>query len=204
MNVSAKEAAELLGVSRMQISRLVAAGEVKSERFGNALQIDFDSLQRYRDLRPAPGRPVEPDVAWRLLGGDVGRALDLAGLQRLAIESRRRAQRHEMRVLPGSIERVLSDPAVVVSGARAAVEHGAAVQDRPPYQLYVSESDFDSFVRRHGAREVSADANLIVRVAPRDAWIFGAGLVAPPLVAMVDLVDERDDRSAAEALREFA
>ena len=49
-----------------------------------------------------------------------------------------------------------------------------------------------------------SDANVIVRVAPDDAVLFEHGRVAPPLVAMIDLVDERDDRSAAEALREFA
>ncbi len=206
MKVSAKEAAEMLEVSRMQISRLVAAGEVKSERFGNALQIDLDSLQRYRELRPGPGRPLDSNAAWRLLRGRQRADRvpgDLAALHRLAVEVRRRADRREMRVLPGSVERVLAEPAVVLSGAGAAAAHGAAVEDRPPHQVYVRESDLGALGRRYGMRDVASDANLIVRVVPDDAWVFGNDLVAPPLVALVDLVDERDDRSAVEALRGF-
>jgi excisionase family DNA binding protein len=207
MQLSAQEAARMLGVSRMQISRLVASGELKSERFGNALQIDLDSLQRYRDLRPARGRPLRPDSAWRRLLEPVEsfRApLDLEDVKLLAIEVRRRAHRREMRALPGSVDAVLGDRSVVVTGAGAAVDHGAAVQDRPPHQVYVRESDLEPLAKRHRLRDVASDANLIVRVAPDDADLFEHGRVAPLLVAIVDLVDERDDRSAAEALREFA
>lgn len=206
MKVSAKEAAHLLGVSRTQISRLAAAGEFKSERFGNALQIDLDSLQRYRELRPAPGRPLEPAAAWNLLLERtwVSAPRDLDELHRLAIEARRRADRREMRVLPGSVDRFLADSAVVVSGAGAAARHGAAVQGRPPHQVYVRDSDIGPLEHRHALREVQSDANLIVRLVPDGAWALGDDDVAPLLVALVDLVDERDDRSAAEALRAFA
>jgi excisionase family DNA binding protein len=205
MQLCAKEAAEMLGVSRMQVSRLAAMGELKSERFGNALQIDLESVQRYRDLRPPRGRPLVPDSAWRrLLDPGESPPRDLEDLKALAVEVRRRADRREMRALPGSLDKLLADRSVVISGSGAAVRHGAAVKDRPPHQLYVRESDLEPLVKRHRLRDVLSDANVIVRVAPDEAELFDHGRLAPPLVAMIDLVDERDDRAAAEALREFA
>jgi hypothetical protein len=48
---------------------------------------------------------------------------------------------------------------------------------------------------------VSDEPNLIVRVAPDDAWLFERGRHAPMVVSMVDMVDDRDDRSASEAVR---
>ena len=45
------------------------------------------------------------------------------------------------------------------------------------------------------------EPNLIARVAPDDAWLFELGHHAPMIVSMVDMVDNRDDRSASEALR---
>lgn len=61
-------------------------------------------------------------------------------------------------------------------------------------------SDFGSLVEDHRLRD-SAEPNLIVRVAPDDAWLFEHGHHAPMVVCMVDMVDDRDDRSASEALR---
>lgn len=198
MRISAQKAAELLGVSRMQISRLVSAGEIRAERFGHALQVDLDSVHRYQDLRPGPGRPASPARAWELLHDARPGGLD--ELHALAVRVRRRSDRHELRVLPGSLERLLGDRRVVVSGAAAAAHAGAAVQDRPPYDIYVRRSDFGSLVEDHRMRD-SDEPNLIVRVVPDDVWLFEHGHHAPMVVAMVDMVDDRDDRSASEALR---
>lgn len=198
MKISARQAAELLGVSRMQISRLASAGEIKVARFGNALRVDVDSLHRYQDLRPGPGRPVGVELAWEMLREAEPRAL--SDLHSLAIAVRRRADRHELRVLPGSLERVLDDHRVVVSGAAAAAHAGAAVQSRPPYDLYIRRSDFAALVEEYRMRD-SDDPNLIARVTPDDAWLFEQGHHAPMAVSMIDMVDDRDDRSASEALR---
>lgn len=201
MKVSAEQASEILGVSRQQISRLVSAGEIESERFANILQIDLDSIHRYQDLRPAPGRPRREDSAWAVLNDADPRSLD--ELKLLSVEVRRRARQRRVRILPGSIDRILGDPRVVVSGAAAAAHHGAAVQVRPPHAIYVRRSDSDSVEREYRLKD-GGEVNLIVRIARDDIWLFGAGKYAPMAVALLDLVDDRDDRSAAEALRRFA
>ena len=200
MKVSAEKASEILGVSRQQISRLVSAGEIESERFGNVLQIDLDSLHRYQDLRPGRGRPRREDSAWAALNNAEPRSID--DLKLLSVGMRRRARRRRVRILPGSINRLLADKRVVISGATAAAHHGAAVQDRPPHAIYVRRSDYHDLESEYRLKE-GGDANLIVRVAPDDIWLFNAGKHAPMAVALLDLVDDRDDRSAAEALREF-
>ncbi len=202
MKISAQKASEILGVSRKQISRLVEAGEIKSERFGNALQVDLDSVQRYQDLRPGRGRPLSAGAAWEMLASARPRNVD--DLKTLAVAVRRRAERHEYRVLPAYLDRVLADQRVVISGSAAAVEHGAAVQDGPPHAIYVQRSDADQFVKDNRMRADGDDPNLIVRFAPDAAWVFNGSRHARMIVALVDLVDDRDDRSAAEALRAFA
>ncbi len=201
MKVSAEKASEILGVSRQQISKLAARGEIESGRFGNVLQIDLDSLHRYQDLRPSRGRPPREDSAWAALNGIDPKSVD--ELKQLSIDLRRRARRHRVRILPGSISRILNDPRVVISGAAAAAHHGAAVRDRPPHAIYVRRSDFYRLENEYRLRE-GGDANLIVRIAPDNIWLFKAGKYAPMPVALLDLVDDRDDRSAAEALRRFA
>ena len=201
MNVSARQASEILGVSRQQISRLLAAGDIDGGRFGNVLEIDVDSLHRYQDLRPARGRPAREDTAWAALSN--AQPLSLHALREMSIAMRRRAKRRRVRVLPGSIARVLADPRVVVSGAGAAAHHGAAVQDRPPHAIYVRRSEYHELAVEYRMRD-AADANLIVRVAPDNAFVFTGGKYAPLGVALLDLVDDRDDRSAAEALRDLA
>lgn len=188
----------MLGVSRMQISRLIAAGEIRAERFGSVLQVDLDSVHRYQDLRPNPGRPLSAALAWEMLRDAHPRDLD--DVRALAVQVRRRADRHELRVLPGSLGRVLEDRRVIVSGAAAAAHGGAAVQDRAPVDVYVRRSDYDALVVDHRMRR-GGDPNVIVRVAPDDAWLFEHARYAPMVVAMVDLVDDRDDRSASEVLR---
>ena len=92
----------------------------------------------------------------------------------------------------------------MVSGAASAAHAGAAVQDRPPYDLYIRRSDYPALVKEYRMRDRD-EPNLIARVAPDDAWLFELGHHAPMIVSMivsmVDMVDDRDDRSASEALR---
>ena len=149
--------------------RKLTARELAAIRFGNVLQIDLDSLHRYQDLRPGRGRPRREDSAWAALNNAEPRSID--DLKLLSVGMRRRARRRRVRILPGSINRLLADKRVVISGATAAAHHGAAVQDRPPHAIYVRRSDYPALASEYRLKE-GGDANLIVRVAPDDSWIF--------------------------------
>lgn len=207
MSFSAQQAAEALGVSRMQISRLVRQGDLRASRFGNALLIDEDSVSEYRELRPERGRPLSASSAWARIARESAR-LEAAANERQALESarhlaivaRRRADRHAYRVVPNRLPALLTDQRVVLSGADAGQHHGAPVRPGEPHPLYVSSADLDQLVVDHRLRDDGADPNAIVRVVSPDVWILH-DRIAPLLVAAIDALDDGDARSAAEILR---
>ncbi len=207
MSFSAQQAAEALGVSRMQISRLVCQGDLRASRFGNALLIDEDSVSEYRELRPERGRPLSASSAWARIAWESAR-LEAAGNERealeaarhLAIVARRRAVRRACRVVPNRIPALLADQRVVLSGADAGQHHGAPVRPGEPHPVYVSDAELDQLVVDHRIRDDAAEPNVIVRVVDPGVWILGHR-VAPPLVAAIDALDDGDARSAAEILR---
>lgn len=207
MSFSAEQAAEALGVSRMQISRLVRQGDLRASRFGNALLIDEDSVSEYRELRPERGRPLSASSAWARIARESAR-LEAAGSESDALESarhlaivgRRRADRHAYRVVPNRLPALLADQRVVLSGADAGQHHGAPVRPADPHPVYASGDDLDQLVVDHRLRADGADPNVIVRVVSPDVWILH-DRIAPPLVAAIDALDDGDARSAAEILR---
>jgi excisionase family DNA binding protein len=200
MQIDVGRAASILGVSPIQVRRLIAAGELRAERFGRSWQIDLDSVHRYDDLRPAVGRPHGAKRSWDLLAGR--RPSSMADARHLAVQARRRAQRRLARVSPGELPHLLSTDQVVASGAVAAAHHGAAVQDRPPHAVYVRQSDLDKVAAAHDLRFEDPEPNVVVRVVPDAVWPFGdSDRYANPVITLIDLIDDRDDRSARETLR---
>jgi excisionase family DNA binding protein len=204
MSLSAQQAAEVLGVSRMQVSRLVRQGDLRAHRLGHALVIDADSVRAYRELRPGRGRPLSPRAAWERIAAESGhliahssnrQALDAA--RQLAIVARRRADRRPYRVLPNRLAALLADERVVLSGADAGDCHGAPVRPGEPHPVYLSSNDLDRLVADHRLRHDETDPNVILRVVDPLSWILDHR-VAPPLVAAIDAIDEGDARSAAE------
>lgn len=55
--MSAKEAQEVLGVSRGRISQLVKAGKLDAEIIGNSFAITEESVRRWLEENPGPGNP---------------------------------------------------------------------------------------------------------------------------------------------------
>jgi excisionase family DNA binding protein len=55
--LSTNEAAQLLGITRTQVTRLCKAGVLVSQRIGHTLAITRDSIEYAADNRPAIGRP---------------------------------------------------------------------------------------------------------------------------------------------------
>lgn len=205
MSLSAQQAAVALGVSRMQISRLVQQGDLRASRLGNALMIDPDSVNEYRDLRPDRGRPLSARKAWKRIAEESSRprALNEAdlmeSLRQLAIVARRRADRQLYRVLPNRLPALFADDRVVLSGAAAGQQQGAPVRPGEPHSVYVSIDDVPELVADYRLRD-DADPNVIVRVVDPAEWILGHQ-VAPPYVAAIDALDDGDARSAAEIVR---
>ncbi|CAN5552442.1 hypothetical protein BH24ACT5_BH24ACT5_06580 [soil metagenome] len=196
--LSVDQAADALGVSNMQIGRLIDAGELEARRFGRSWSIDPDSLRRYRFLRPRRGRPLSEQAAWhRVLDAEapanIDEAIDLARLVR------RRSRNERLRILPDFDGRIDDDPRVHHGGARAAIHYGAGIGRPDQRDIYIGASDADSFRTEYRANPTAGDPNVVLRVV-EEPMVFGDKFV-PPIVAVLDLLDAADTRAAAEALR---
>lgn len=197
--ISVKEAAEQLGVSAIQVGRLIASGELRAQRFGKAWAVDRRSVQRYSALRAGRGRPLPVGSAWeRILGAHPNSIDEVVDLAR---QARRRGERREGSVSLGKFPALLADRRVAVSGVAAAGRHGAAVDENPPHVVYVRRTDLDSIVSEYRIEPDHPSPNLIMWVVDDQYWPF-SGAVVPAVVALVDLVAEGDHRSAREMLRE--
>jgi excisionase family DNA binding protein len=197
--VSVERAAEHLGVSRVQVGRLIDRGDLVASRFGRVWMIDRESLQRYASARPHRGRPLSASHAWqRIVDAD---PKSLAEVRQLANECRRRADRRPIRLLPGELDAALQDPRLVLGGADAAINAGAAVGQPRERVGYLRESDLDEFLSDHFGSFDNENPNVILRVVDDEAWPFDGQRFAPAVVAAVDLVDVGDVRSVAEVIR---
>ena len=197
--VNVERAAEHLGVSRMQVGRLIRQGDLAADRFGRSWVVNRESLQRYAAARPPRGRPLSVASAWnRLLGAN---PRSLSDLRELANQCRRRAERQPIRVLPGEVERAFQDERLVFGGADAAIHHGSAVGQPRERIAYMRACDLEPFLSDYFGSPDSENPNMILLVVDDDSWPFGLQRFVPAVVAAVDLVDIGDVRSAAEALR---
>jgi excisionase family DNA binding protein len=52
------DAAKLLGVSKVQVSRLVKSNRIVSQRIGVMVLVSRESVEAYRDSPRKPGRPA--------------------------------------------------------------------------------------------------------------------------------------------------
>lgn len=102
-----------------------------------------------------------------------------------------RAERQPARVLPGLLGDLLDHDAVVQSGA--AIFSAPVGQYRP--QAYLRDNDLPQLQEEFRLDLTGAAANVLLRVVPHDDWPFTASdRIAPQVVGLVDLVDEREER----------
>lgn len=191
------QAAAALGVSDVQIGRLIDAGELDARRFGRSWAIDSESLRRYRIVRPRRGRPLTERTAWRRLlvaepPANIDEAIDLTRLVR------RRSRNERLRILPAFGDRVMGDLRVHHGGAHAAIHHGAGIGRPERHDVYISAADADAFRAEYHADPNSENPNVVLRVVDEPVEF---GRFVPPIVAVLDLLDAADTRAAAEALR---
>ena len=196
--VSVDRAAHHLGVTPMQVCRLIRNGELVATRFGRAWIVDPESLARYAASRPGRGRPLAAREAWRRLLQS--NPTSLAEARLLANACRRRALRRPVRVLPGELDGALADDRLILGGTDAALAYGAAIGLPQQRVGYVRAADAEVFVDDHFGEFGEESANLVLRVVDDGLWPFNDRLVPRP-VAVIDLIDLGDVRSAAEAMR---
>lgn len=196
--LSVDQVSVALGISPVQVGRLIEAGELDARRFGRSWAIDPESLHRYRLLRPRRGRPLSEPAAWRRVFDaepptQIDDAIDLARVVR------RRSRNERVRILPALQANIDADPRVHHGGAHAAIHHGAGIGRPGQRDLYISAAEVDAFRSDYRASAAPYDANVVLRIVENPTLV--GGRFVSPIVAVLDLLDAADTRAATEALR---
>lgn len=129
MEVTTREAAELLGVSQAEAGRLARSGLLASRRLGQQWLIDADDLQRRRRTHVSPGRIWSHRTALvaltLLTGGDASTLLSASELSRLRRKLRSMHATDFMRLAGGAMTtQSLRVGAVGVAWLESQVETG--------------------------------------------------------------------------------
>jgi hypothetical protein len=112
----------------------------------------------------------------------------------------RRGHRLKLRAHASDLVRIEAEPDVVRSGVSAAVEHGLEIVAPGVFEAYVPARRLSQIERRYRLRP-SADANVILHVVD-GPWPFAPNRRAVPrLAAVLDLLDDDDERSRRAAQR---
>lgn len=213
--VPASEAARLLGLSLQRVRALVANGELPGQKVAGRWFVDRSAVERRLRIPRLAGRPYSSRQAWGLIamaeGGSPGwlDATNRSRLRRLLRENRledivpslaRRARRLELHAHPSDVPRIEEEPGLIRSGVSAASEHRFEIVAPGVLEAYVPAKRLASLERRYHLQP-SADPNVILHVVD-GLWPFESDQrVAPRLAAVLDLLDDRDERSRRAAQR---
>jgi hypothetical protein len=211
MLVSVESAAERLGLNPARVRALVADGLIDGYKIGGRWVIEEAAIVRRLERSAREGRPLSARSAWGLLWAAAGRPMPwLAPRERSRARARVRdwptddwpwATQHR-----ASVKRLRAHPSVLdaIRSDQRIVRSGGSVRDLPidlialgDVEVYVRDADLGAMLAEYALIE-SAQPNVIIRVPPRDLWLFD-GNDAPWPVVVVDLLESRDDRSMRSA-----
>lgn len=215
MTVSTDEAAERLGVSRRQVQRLIAAGELPAQRTaGDAWLVDALALNALNRARPSRGRPWTGETAWAALwwlsGLDAGwlgartearlrgrlRRLDSSAL---VAACRRRATTHRYRASESFLIALRDAVALSGSGAATAADFGIAA-DETRVDGYVDRETLGDLVTRfHLTPDARGNVTIRAVEAPPAGLLDRRAM--PTAVVALDLAESLEVRERSAGLR---
>lgn len=193
--LSLADASRVLGVSVERVRRLVVAGDLPAQRFGNAWAVPRDAVIARQRYARHGGQPLSPSHAWaEIVGGDIN--LERPG------RYQRRAEviRCEMsNAAAGALHRLVG---ALEGGVAAAIAYDAALVASDERDIYLSRGGYE---RLDSMLAIAEDAlgPIRLRVVDDGAWALIPGSeFAPRAAAALDLLDSADPRHwiAAEAL----
>lgn len=205
----AAEAARLLGLSIQRVRALVAEGDLPGQKVAGRWFVDRSAVERRLRDPKLSGRPYSPPHAWGVIALAEGehptwldapnrsrlrRLLREHDLQAILPSLARRARRLQLRAHASDLPRIEAEPHVVRSGVSAASEYRIEIIAPGVLEAYVPAGHLSQLERRYRLRP-SADANVILHVVD-GPWPFAPNQrVAPRLVAILDLLDDDDERT---------
>lgn len=214
MTVTTEDAAGRLGVSRRQVQRLIASGDLAAQRTaGGAWLVDALALNALVRARPSRGRPWTAETAWAALWWLSGLDVDWLGdrtevrlrtrlrsldANDLVLACRRRAATHRFRA-SGSFLAPLRGQ-VALTGASAA--------SLATFDLTADESRVDAYCAAGSAGDLAArfqlapDArgNVTLRETALTAVVCDRPAM-PIAVVALDLAESIEPRERAAGLR---
>lgn len=199
-----REAAETLGVSRVRVQHMIRDHQLVAERVGNRWIIPRHEVFRSQRIPRPAGRPYSPSSCWDIID-DLShgrRPLEwLHGNWHLLCG---RARHTTGRMLPDLVDEVYADPNVVVGGAHAAADRGAAARPfTPPLDVYIAEPKASAYSIGIGLRPVTAEPNVTLHTVTSEQWAqLATSRTVNLVVAYTDLM-EAGDRAATEVYREL-
>ena len=199
-----QEAAEALGVSRVRVQHMIRDDQLVAERIGNRWIIPRHEVFRSQRIPRPGGRPYTATHCWDLIDDLCRDRRPLEWLHENWHLLCGRARHSTGRMLPDLIADVYEDPNVVVGGAHAAADRGAAARPfTPPLDVYVADSKAVSYSIGIGLQPVTAEPNITVHTVTSSQWeLLSTSRTVNLVVAFTDLM-EAGDRAAAEVYREL-
>jgi Helix-turn-helix domain len=212
--VSVSDAAQELRLDRSRVRALAASGVLSARKIGGVWLIDRASVEQRREHPSPAGRPLSSLNAWRVLllasGEDIDKgadpvarwrvrdALDRRGLDGLRGLLRRHAEVDYFWGLPGELRRLRERDDVVLAGTSAAAGYHLDLLSGDRVDVYVSASEAPGLAREHALQSAAgAEANVVLRLVPDDAWPLIAGRRLAPLAAVaIGLAEDPDPRTA--------
>ena len=212
------EAAEKLGVGRLQIARLVRDEELDAMRSaGGVYLVNAEALERYRLLFRGKGRPWDKYVSfaalWILSGLDA-EWLTYTQRQRLSARLRNieaddlawavRKRAETMRFRIGESFFSSAKDMLSISGASSDIllRHGLTPQINK-IEGYIDGNRLNDFIKKHHAVQ-GEDANAVIHVISNPPFTLGNYTQMPVAVVAADLcasLDVRERNAGIETLK---
>ena len=219
MEISAREAADRLGLNVVTVRRRAARGQLDARKVGNSWLISDTDVAARMEQPIGRGRRLSPRSAWAVL--DVLSGVSPEGLSRSEQARARARAARAAELSPGDLEaRAVTFRLRGPKGARERVPR----EPRGSFEVVFLRVTRPVWLssRRIWSRATSGQrssgpscrptrcapasrerADVILRV-PRPQWPFDEAVVVPPAVAAADVLDAGDSRSIAAARRVLA
>lgn len=194
-----RQAAEVLGVSRVRVQHMIRDGRLRGEWAGNRWIIPRHEVFRAQRVPRVGGRPYSAGRCWAIIDDVYSGARPVEWLQDNWSQVAGRAQHTTGRMLPDLMSEVYDDQRVVLGGAHAAAMRGAVVRSfRPPLDVYVADTNSHAYMASIGMQMVTAEPNITVHSVSGDQWDrLNTARTVNLVVAYLDLM-EAGDRAATE------
>jgi hypothetical protein len=169
---------------------MIRDNQLVAERVGNRWIIPRHEVFRSQRIPRTGGRPYTATSCWDIIDDLCHGRRPLEWLHENWHLLGGRARHTTGRMLPDMIDDVYEHPDVVVGGAHAAADRGAAARPfTPPLDVYMAETKVDSYAIDIGLRPVTAEPNITVHTVTSAQWeLLSTSRTVNLVVAYADLM----------------